>query len=210
LRIAVTVVLMVLLACSAVIVVFSGRVADQAGSALGVGHPAVQVWSYAKWPVLVLFVILMIATLYWAAPNVRHQGFRWLTPGSVLALVIWLVASGAFAFYVANFGSYNKTYGAVAGVIIFLIWLWLSNLAILLGLEFDAELARQRAIVGGYPAGTEPYAPPRDTRGFPRRPLGRTPRPAERAAAGPDTGGDDRPPSPRPSPQCDAPAQVDG
>nr|WP_007517442.1 MULTISPECIES: YihY/virulence factor BrkB family protein [Pseudofrankia] len=174
LRIAVTVALMVLLALSAVIVVFSGGVARQAGTALGIGQTTVEVWSYAKWPVLVVLVILMIAILYWAAPNVRHQGFRWLTPGSVLALVIWMVASGAFAFYVANFGSYNKTYGTLAGIIIFLVWLWLTNLAILLGLEFDAELARERAMAGGLPADTEPYAPPRDTRGFPRRPLRRT------------------------------------
>ncbi|ADP78532.1 YihY/virulence factor BrkB family protein [Pseudofrankia inefficax] len=177
LRIGLTVALMVLAALSAVIVVFSGKVARQAGSALGIGQTAVDVWSYAKWPVLVVFVILMIAILYWAAPNVRHQGFRWLTPGTVLALAIWMVASAAFAFYVSNFGSYNKTYGAVAGVIIFLVWLWLTNLAILLGLEFDAELARQRAIVGGYPAKTEPYARPRDTRRFPRRPLRKKPKP---------------------------------
>ncbi|ONH28671.1 YihY/virulence factor BrkB family protein [Pseudofrankia asymbiotica] len=170
LRIGVTVALMVLLALSAVIVVFSGAVARQTGAALGIGRTAVDVWSYAKWPVLVVLVILMIAILYWAAPNVRHQGFCWLTPGSVLAMVIWMIASGAFAFYVANFGSYNKTYGTLAGIIIFLVWLWLTNLAILLGLEFDAELARQRAIAGGHPAGAEPYTPPRDTRGFPRRP----------------------------------------
>ncbi|MBL7498652.1 YihY/virulence factor BrkB family protein [Frankia sp. CNm7] len=180
LRIAVTVALMLLLALSAVIVVFSGGVARQAGAALGFGQTAVEVWSYAKWPVLVVLVILMIAILYWAAPNVRHQGFRWLTPGSILALAIWMIASGAFAFYVANFGSYNKTYGALAGIIIFLVWLWLTNLAILLGLEFDAELARQRAIAGGYPPGAEPYTQPRDTRGFPRRPVRRKTRPATR------------------------------
>jgi len=170
LRVAVTVVLMVLLALSAMIVVFSGGVARQAGAALGIGHTALDVWTYAKWPVLVVLVVAMIAILYWAAPNVRHPGFRWLTPGSLLALVIWVVASGAFASYVANFGSYNKTYGTLAGVIIFLVWLWLTNLAILLGLEFDAELARQRAIAGGYPDDAEPYIRPRDTRGFPRRP----------------------------------------
>lgn len=181
LRIGVTLALMILAASSAVIVVFSGKVARQAGSALGVGHTAVEVWSYAKWPVLVFFVILMIATLYWAAPNIRHQGFRWLTPGTVLAVLIWGVASTGFAFYVGNFGSYNKTYGAVAGVIIFLVWLWLTNLAILLGLEFDAELARQRAIVGGYPADAEPYASPRDTRRFPRRPVRHKPRPTSTA-----------------------------
>jgi membrane protein len=112
----------------------------------------------------------MIALLYWSAPNARVPGFRWLTPGSVLAVFLWLIVSGAFAFYVANFGSYNKTYGTLAGIIIFLIWLWLSNLAILLGLEFDAEVARERAIVGGHPEDEEPYVKPRDTRTWPRRP----------------------------------------
>jgi membrane protein len=170
LRVAVTVVMMVLLAVSAVIVVFSGGVARQAGTAIGASRTVVDVWAYAKWPVLVVLVTAMIAILYWATPNVRHPGIRWLTPGSILALVIWMVASGAFAFYVANFGSYNKTYGTLAGVIIFLVWLWLTNLAILLGLEFDAELARQRAMAGGLPPEEEPYVRPRDTRNWPRRP----------------------------------------
>nr|WP_230203324.1 YihY/virulence factor BrkB family protein [Parafrankia discariae] len=170
LRLAVTVMLMVLLAASATIVVFSGGLAEQAGKALGLGSAALTAWSYAKWPVLVLLVILMIALLYWSAPNVRVRGFRWLTPGSALAVVIWLAASAGFALYVANFGSYNKTYGTLAGVIIFLIWLWLSNLAILLGLEFDAEIARERAVTGGLPADEEPYAEPRDTRAWPHRP----------------------------------------
>jgi membrane protein len=167
LRLAVTVVLMVMLAASAVIVVFSGGLAEQAGKAIGLGSAALTAWSYAKWPVLVLLVVAMIALLYWATPNVRVRGFRWLTPGSVLAVALWLVASGAFALYVANFGSYNKTYGTLAGVIIFLVWLWLSNLAILLGLELDAEIARERAIVGGMPTDAEPYAEPRDTRKWP-------------------------------------------
>ncbi|MEX5633142.1 YihY/virulence factor BrkB family protein [Parafrankia sp. FMc2] len=170
LRLAVTVMLMILLAASAVIVVFSGGLAEQAGTAIGLGSEALTAWSYAKWPLLVLFVIGMIALLYWSAPNVRVRSFRWLTPGSVLAVVIWLAASAGFALYVANFGSYNKTYGALAGVIIFLVWLWLSNVAILLGLEFDAEIARERAIAGGLPVGTEPYAEPRDTRKWPHRP----------------------------------------
>jgi membrane protein len=169
LRLAVTVLLMVLLAASAVIVVFSGGLAEQVGRAIGLGHAALTAWSYGKWPVLVLLVIVMIALLYWSAPNVRVRGLRWLTPGSVLAVVVWLAASAGFALYVANFGSYNKTYGALAGVIIFLVWLWLSNLAILLGLEFDAEIARQRAVAGGLPSDVEPYAEPRDTRAWPRR-----------------------------------------
>ncbi|MFE9685112.1 YihY/virulence factor BrkB family protein [Streptomyces sp. NPDC006285] len=163
-RLAVTVVLMVLAVVSALIVVFSGGLARRAGDVLGLGDTALTVWSIAKWPVLVVLVVLMIAILYWATPNAKVRGWRWVTPGSFLALVIWLLASAGFAFYVANFGSYNKTYGAMAGVIIFLIWLWITNLAILLGLEFDAETARQRAIAGGHPPAAEPYTQPRDTR----------------------------------------------
>jgi membrane protein len=168
LRVGLTLALMVLLAASALIVVFTGPLAERAGDAIGVGDEAVTAWSIAKWPVLLVLVILMIALLFWRAPNVHGPGFRWLSPGSVLAVLLWLLASGGFALYVAGFASYNKTYGALAGVVIFLVWLWLSNLSILLGLEFDAELARQRAISGGMPADEEPYVEPRDTRTWPR------------------------------------------
>ncbi|NGO12414.1 YihY/virulence factor BrkB family protein [Streptomyces sp. HC44] len=163
-RVGVTVVLMILAVVSAVIVVFTGGLAREVGTALGVGDTGLTVWSYAKWPVLAALVTVMIAILYWATPNARGRGFRWITPGSFLALVIWLIASAGFAFYVANFASYNKTYGTMAGVIIFLVWLWITNLAILLGLEFDAEMTRQRVVAGGHPAGKEPYVQPRDTR----------------------------------------------
>lgn len=165
-RVGVTVVLLTLAVVSALIVVFTGGLARTVGSALGVGDAALTAWSIAKWPVLVVLVTFMIALLFWATPNVKGRGFKWITPGSVLALVIWLIASAGFAFYVGNFSSYNKTYGALAGVIIFLVWLWISNIAILLGLEFDAELSRQRAIAGGLPAEEEPYVPPRDTRAW--------------------------------------------
>ncbi|WP_320783747.1 YihY/virulence factor BrkB family protein [Streptomyces sp. CRN 30] len=165
-RLGVTLLLMVLAVVSALIVVFTGGIAREAGAALGIGDTALTVWSIAKWPVLVLLITFMIAILYWAAPNAKVRGFRWISPGSFLALLIWLVASGGFAFYVANFASYNKTYGTMAGVIVFLVWLWISNLAILLGLQFDAEIARQRAIAGGHPADEEPYAEPRDTRAW--------------------------------------------
>ncbi|CAL9649408.1 YihY/virulence factor BrkB family protein [Streptomyces sp. Tu 3180] len=165
-RVGMTVVLMVLAVVSALIVVFTGGLARRAGDALGLGDTAVMVWSIAKWPVLVVLVTMMIALLYWAAPNTKIRGFRWITPGSFLALVIWLIASAGFAFYVANFASYNKTYGTMAGVIVFLVWLWITNLAILLGLEFDAEVARQRAIAGGHPPEAEPYTQPRDTRAW--------------------------------------------
>ncbi|MFI7140152.1 YhjD/YihY/BrkB family envelope integrity protein [Streptomyces massasporeus] len=165
-RVGVTVVLLVMAVISALIVVFSGGLAQQAGDALGIGDTALTVWSIAKWPVLVLLVVSMIAILYWAAPNAKVKGFRWITPGSFLALLIWMAASAGFAVYVANFASYNKTYGTMAGVIVFLIWLWITNLAILLGLEFDAETVRQRAIAGGHPPEAEPYTQPRDTRAW--------------------------------------------
>ncbi len=119
-RLAVTVAVMVMLLISAAIVLLTGRVADQVGRALGIGHTAVTVWDIAKWPVLLVLVSLTLALLYWACPNVRQPGFRWITPGGLVAVVIWLVASGGFAVYVANFASYNKTYGSVAGVIVFL------------------------------------------------------------------------------------------
>ncbi|PZG00280.1 YihY/virulence factor BrkB family protein [Micromonospora endophytica] len=164
-RVGVTAVIGLLLLASAVIVVFTGRFAEQVGSAIGVGRTAVTVWDIAKWPVLLLLVSLMFAILYWASPNARQGGFRWVSPGGVLAVLLWLLVSAGFALYVANFGSYNKTYGALAGVIIFLVWLWLSNVAILLGAEFDAELARARAVAAGLrPADREPYVELRDDR----------------------------------------------
>ncbi|MGW0791442.1 YihY/virulence factor BrkB family protein [Streptomyces sp. NPDC002911] len=185
-RVGLTLVLMILSCISALIVVLTGGLARQVGTALGAGDTAMTVWSIAKWPVLVVLVAIMLAILYWAAPNAKGRGFTFVSLGSLLALLIWLVASAAFAFYVANFGSYNKTYGALAGVIIFLVWLWITNLAILLGLEFDAEMARERAVVSGRPADEEPYVEPRDTQKWTdeeRRSAGHTDRPtAERRA----------------------------
>lgn len=164
-RVGLTVLLMVLTAISAVAVTLSGGLAQEAGGLVGVGDTAVQVWNIAKWPVLILFVSFMFAVLYWAAPNVKQPGFKWLSPGSVLAVIGWIIASVAFAFYVANFGSYNKTYGALAGPVIFLVWLWISNIMILLGAEFNAELERGRRIEEGMrPEDQEPFAEPRDTR----------------------------------------------
>jgi membrane protein len=162
-RIAVTVLVMVLLAASAVAVVATGGLADRIGRLLGLGSAVVTVWDIVKWPVLLLVVSFMFALLYWASPNAK-QGFRWVTPGGILAVVVWVAASVAFAIYVANFGSYNKTYGSLASVIIFLVWLWLSNTAILLGAELNAELERSRAIAAGHPPDEEPYMELRDTR----------------------------------------------
>ncbi|MEU1754263.1 YihY/virulence factor BrkB family protein [Micromonospora matsumotoense] len=163
-RLGVTALVGVLLLTAAVIVVFTGGLAEQVGNAIGLGSTALTVWNIAKWPVLLVLVSLMFAILYWASPNARHGGFRWVSPGGVLAVLLWLLVSGLFALYVSNFGSYNKTYGALAGVIIFLIWLWLSNIAILLGAEFDAELERGRAIAAGHAPDEEPYVELRDDR----------------------------------------------
>ncbi|WP_074994243.1 YihY/virulence factor BrkB family protein [Streptomyces misionensis] len=163
-RVGVTAALLVLAVLSAVIVVFSGPLARRTGQALGIGDTALTAWSIAKWPVLVILVVVMIAILYWACPNAKVRGFRWITPGSVLALVIWMAASAGFAVYVANFASYNKTYGTMAGIVVFLVWLWISNLALLLGLEFDAETVRQRAVAGGgHPVRGRPVVEPRST-----------------------------------------------
>jgi membrane protein len=160
-RLAVTFVTVVLLTLSAAAVVFTGSLAGKLGNLIGVGSTGVQVWDIAKWPVLALVVVLILAILYYAGPNVRQPGFRWVTPGGLVAVVLWIVASAAFAFYVANFSSYNKTYGAIASVVIFLVWLWITNLVILLGAELNAEIERGRQIEGGQPAEREPYLPPR-------------------------------------------------
>jgi membrane protein len=162
LRVAVTVVLILLLAVSALIVVFTGPLAERAGDVIGVSGAAVTAWDIAKWPVLVLLVALMLAILYYATPNVRQPGFRWITPGAILAVAVWIIVSAAFALYVANFGSYNKTYGSLGGIVIFLVWLWLTNASVLLGAELNAELERRRQIETGHPAEEEPFLPPRD------------------------------------------------
>jgi membrane protein len=166
LRLGITVAMLVLLAATGIAVVFTGPLADHAGDVLGVGSQALAVWDIAKWPVLVLMVSLMLAILYYAAPNVYQPGFRWVTPGAVTAVLLWAVASAGFALYVANFGSYNKTYGSLGGVAVFLVWLWISNSAVLLGAELDAELERGRELEAGrlHPPDREPFLPPRGER----------------------------------------------
>ncbi len=163
-RVLITLVLLFMLALVAVGVTFTGGLARQAGNVLGLGSSAVQAWDIAKWPVILIVVMTMFAILYWASPNVRHPKFRWITPGSVVAVLLWIVASAGFALYVASFASYNKTYGALGGVIIFLVWLWISNIAVLLGAELNAEVERGRQIEAGHPADEEPFLEPRDTR----------------------------------------------
>jgi membrane protein len=162
-RVGVTLVTMILLVAAAVIVVVTGGLAQKVGNVLGLGPAAVIVWDIAKWPVLLIIVGLILAILFWASPNARH-GFQWVSPGGFTAVVLWLAASALFAVYIANFSHYNKIYGSLAGIIIFLIWMWISNVAILLGAEFNAELERGRAVAAGHPAGREPFSELRDDR----------------------------------------------
>jgi membrane protein len=151
LQMGVTLGMVLLLAAVSIALVLTGPLVEAIAEPLGVGETAVTVWSIAKWPVLVAVVVVMIAVLYYTSPNVRHLGFRWVTPGSVLALVLWGIASVGFAFYVANFGSYDKTYGTLGGVITFLVWLWITNIAVLLGAQLNAELERSRELEAGVP-----------------------------------------------------------
>jgi membrane protein len=162
-RIGVTAVTMILLVAATFIVVLTGSLAQKVGNVFGLGSTAVIVWDIAKWPVLLIILGVILAILFWASPNAKH-GFQWVSPGGFIAVALWLIASGLFAVYVANFSHYNKIYGSLAGIIIFLIWMWISNVAILLGAEFNAELERGRAVAAGHPAGKEPFSELRDDR----------------------------------------------
>jgi membrane protein len=160
----VTLAVVLLTALAVLALVLTGPVASAVGDAVGLGSTAVLVWEVAKWPVLLFVVVLVVALLYFATPNVRQPRFRWLSVGAVLAIVVWLVASAAFGFYVANFSRYDATYGSLAGAVVFLLWLWITNLALLFGAEVDAELERGRQLLAGMPAEVTIQLPPRDTR----------------------------------------------
>ena len=151
LQILVTFVMLVLLALVALALVLTGPVVDAVAGPLGIGSTAVSIWNIAKWPVLLLVVVTMFAVLFFSAPNVRLAGFKWVTPGALLAIVLWLVASAAFAFYVANFGSYDKTYGTLGGLVCLLVWMWITNVALLLGMELNSERERNRELDAGVP-----------------------------------------------------------
>jgi membrane protein len=163
-RVGVTAVVGVMLVVSAAIVIFTGDLAKIVGDKIGLGSAAVLTWNIAKWPVLLILVSLMFAILYWASPNAKTGGFRWVSPGGLFAVLLWLIASAAFAIYLANFANYNKTYGTLGGVIAFLVWLWITNIAILFGAELDAELQRGRAIAAGHDPADEPFLELRDDR----------------------------------------------
>jgi len=154
LQLLVTFVCISLVAVTALALVISGPLATAVGNALGLGDAAVTAWQIGKWPILLLLVLLILHVLYYMSPNARVTG-KWISPGTVLTLVVWILASVAFAFYVANFGSYNKTYGTMGGVVVFLLWLWLTNIAVLLGVEFNAEIERTREIKRGVPGARE-------------------------------------------------------
>jgi membrane protein len=158
-----TLVAVVLAAAVALALVVSGPVAKAVGNFIGLGSVAVTVWGIVKWPVMVIAVALIIALLYYAAPNVKQPKFRWISVGALVAIVAWIVASAVFGVYVANFSNYNKTYGTLAGVVVFLLWLWITNLALLFGAELDAELERARELQAGLPAEESIQLPPRDT-----------------------------------------------
>lgn len=162
-QLALTIVFLLVSAIAAIVFVASGEVAGSIFDLIGLGPTAEDVWAYAKFPVLAVVVTFMIAVLYWAAPNVEQPGFKWLTPGGGIGLLILLLASALFGLYVANFGSYNKTYGTLAFVPLFLTWLWIANLALLFGAEVDAELARRKRIEEGMrPPDKEPFLPLRE------------------------------------------------
>jgi membrane protein len=163
LQIAVTLAMIVMMALLAVGLVLTGPVVEAVADPIGISSTAVDIWNIAKWPVMALIFISMVSLLYYASPNVKLRGFKWVTPGSVVAIVVWAIASAAFAFYVANFGSYNKTYGTLGGLIALLVWFWISNLAILFGHQLNAERERSVEIEEGTPrAEREIQLEPRD------------------------------------------------
>jgi membrane protein len=169
LQILVALIMVILLALLALALVLTGPLAEEVAEPLGIGDEAVTAWDIAKWPVMLVVVVTMIGVLYYASPNVKLRGFKWVTPGSIVAVVVWLIASAAFAFYVAEFGSYDKTYGALGGVVVMLVWLWITNLALLFGHELNAERERSHELAEGKTRAEkeiqlEPRDEPRDQR----------------------------------------------
>ncbi len=162
LQIAMTVVAVFGVALVAIALVVTGSLAQSIGDQVGLGDTAVTVWSIAKWPVMLVVISLLFAGLYFLAPNVRQPRFRVVTPGGAVAVLIWVIASAGFSLYVANFGSYNRTYGSLGAAVTFLVWLWITNLALLFGAELDAEIERTRELAAGEPAEDQILLPPRE------------------------------------------------
>jgi len=162
LQILVTLVVVILVAAAALLLVVSGPVLEAVGDAIGLGEAGLWAWRIVKWPVLLVIALGVVTLLYYTTPNVRPPKLRWITPGSAFAVLVWIVASAGFAVYVTFSGSYNATYGSLGGVIVLLVWMWISNLALLVGAQFDAELERERELAGGQPAEEELQLPERD------------------------------------------------
>jgi membrane protein len=150
---------LVLLAVEAAGLVISGPLAKLVGDRVHAGAPFRLAWSAGRWPVLVLIAVVLLSLLFWIAPNVRQPRFRWLTLGGTVALAVWIAVSFGFGLYVANFGSYDRTYGSLGAIMVFLVWLYLSNSALLLGVQVNAEVQRGRLIQAGEPDLETPLKP---------------------------------------------------
>jgi len=163
LQIGVTLAMIIMMALLAVGLVLTGPVVEAVANPIGLSSTAVDVWNVAKWPVMAAIFILMVDVLYYTTPNVKLRGFKWVTPGAILSIVVWAIASALFAFYVSNFSSYDKTYGTLAGLVVLLLWFWITNLAILFGHQMNAERERSEEIKEGQPrAEKEIQLEPRD------------------------------------------------
>jgi len=162
LQVVVTLLMVLLLAILAISLVVTGPIAQAIGDQIGLGDAAVTIWNIAKWPVMAAIMIFMLAVLYYVAPNAKLPKFQWISPGAIAAVVIWVIASALFGLYVANFSSYNETYGTLGGAISLLVWLWISNIAVLFGQELNAEIERGRELAAGLPAERDLQLPPRD------------------------------------------------
>jgi membrane protein len=182
----------VLVAIAAAALVLTGPVAKAVGEQIGLGSTAILVWNIAKWPVLLAIVVVIVAVLYYATPNVKQPKFRWMSVGALFAILVWILASVAFGLYVSMFASYDKTYGSLAGVIVFLLWLWLTNVALLFGAELDAELERGRQLQSGIEAEETIQLPPRDTRNIEKAEKKQRSDIADGRAIRADAGGDER------------------
>ncbi|WP_409483884.1 YihY/virulence factor BrkB family protein [Arsenicicoccus dermatophilus] len=166
LQLGITAVTLLLIALAGVLLIISGPMTDWVSSLIGLDGPVKTAYTLVKWPLIAVIVCLVIALLYYATPNVKQPSFKWFSPGAAVAFGVWVLASAAFGFYVSNFGSYNKTYGSVAGTVVFLLWLWITNLALLFGAELDSEIERSRQLAAGMPAEDQVLLPPRDDKGI--------------------------------------------
>jgi membrane protein len=169
LQMLITLGIVLLVALLSLSLVLTGPIVDAVAGPLGIGSTAISIWEIAKWPVMLAIVLTIIAVLFYTTPNVKLRGFKWVTPGSLVAVLVWLLASAAFAFYVANFGSYDKTYGTLGGVVVMLIWLWITNLALLFGHQLNAERERGQELAEGVPRADreiqlEPRSEPKEQR----------------------------------------------